>query len=86
MRVFEIIKSSLLCSDDHVNARIPSLVFDFFLVSGIANVRIPLFFRTLYDSEIKLQNGLKCCSDSSAVILSIEFDDSGNLVAVELIT
>ena len=48
-------------------------MFKFLLTTGIANVRIPSFFRTRYDSEIKLFNGLKCCADSSAIILSTEF-------------
>ena len=61
------------------------LLVYFFLITGIANVSIPSFFRTLYASEIKLLNGLKCCADSRAIILSIELDESGNLVAVELI-
>ena len=42
-------------------------------VTGIAKVKIPSFFRILFDSEIKSLNGLKCWADSKAMILSAEF-------------
>ena len=58
----------------------------FFLTTGIANVKIPSFSKTRWDSEIKLLNGLKCCADSSAIILSTEFVENGNIVDVELIS
>ena len=61
-------------------------MFDFFLRTGIANVSIPFFFRTRCDSEIKLLNGLKCCADYKAIILSAEFFGNGNIVDVELIS
>ena len=69
-----------------MNVRIPRFFgLDFFFITGIANVRIPSSFRTLCDSEINSENGLKCWAYSNAIILSIEFSENGNNVEVELI-
>ena len=55
------------------------------LVTGIAKVSIPFFFIIRFASKIKCSNGLKCCADSSAIILSTEFFTKGSIVDVELI-